>query len=146
MRGFNKVILVGNLARDPNISYTYDKRAMARFTVACNDTWRGRDGETQEVCDFVPVQVWGRLAEWCGQYLRKGTGVLVEGKVKTGSYEARDGSGKKYTFDIQAKEITLVGGKRPDRPGAQERDDEYGSPVSLPPEGESEAPDMPVPF
>ncbi len=111
-RGFNKVILMGNLARDPEIRYTVDKRAMARFAVAVNNTWKDKNGELQESVDFIPVVVWGPQAENCERYLKKGSPVLVEGRIQVRSYEAKDGSGKRYATDVVAAGVTFLGSKR----------------------------------
>ncbi|MDR1622901.1 MAG: single-stranded DNA-binding protein [Synergistaceae bacterium] len=111
-RGFNKVVLMGNLARDPEFRYTVDKRAWARFTVAVGFAWKNKNGEYQEGTDFIPITAWGPLAERCGRYLKKGSSVLVEGKIKVRSYEARDGSGKKYATDVAADNVQFVGSKQ----------------------------------
>jgi single-strand DNA-binding protein len=111
-RGFNKVVLMGNLARDPEIRYTVDKRAWVRFTIAVGFSRKDKNGEYQEGADFIPVTVWGPLAERCERYLKKGSSVLVEGKIKTRTYEARDGSGKKYATDVAADDVHFVGPKR----------------------------------
>lgn len=111
-KGFNKVVLMGNLARDPEIRYTVDKRAWVRFTVAVNYSWKNKNGEYQDGADFIPVVVWGPLADRCGRYLKKGSSVLIEGKIKVRSYEARDGSGKKYSTDVEATEVMFVGVKK----------------------------------
>ncbi|MDR2180364.1 MAG: single-stranded DNA-binding protein [Synergistaceae bacterium] len=112
MRGFNKVVLMGNLARDPEVRYTVDKRAWVRFTVAVGFSWKNKNGEYQEGTDFIPITAWGPLAERCGRYLKKGSSVLIEGKIKVRSYEARDGSGKKYATDVAADEVQFIGPKR----------------------------------
>ena len=114
MRGFNKAILIGNVTRDPELRYTLNKRAYARFNVAVNYSWKDQNGELKEGADYIPVVAWGALAEFCGKYLKKGTGVLVEGRIQTGSYEAKDGSGKRYTTDILASAVQFVGSKRDD--------------------------------
>ena len=111
-RGFNKVLLMGNLARDPDVRYTVEKRAWARFTVAAGYTWKNRNGEYQDGTDFIPVVAWGPLAERCGRYLKKGSGVLVEGKIRVRSYEARDGSGRKYSTEVEANEVFFIGGRK----------------------------------
>jgi single-strand DNA-binding protein len=111
-RGFNKVVIMGNLARDPEIRYTVDKRAWVRFTVAVGYSWKNKNGEYQNGADFVPVVTWGPLAERCGRYLKKGSAVLVEGKFKVRSYDARDGSGKRYATDVEATEVMFVGPKK----------------------------------
>ncbi|MDR1733195.1 MAG: single-stranded DNA-binding protein [Synergistaceae bacterium] len=111
-RGFNKVILIGNLARDPEVRYTVDKRAWARFTLAVNYSWKNKNGEFQEGVDFIPIVAWGPLGDRCGRYLKKGSAVCVEGKIKVRSYEARDGSGKKYSTDVEAAEVMFIGSRR----------------------------------
>lgn len=111
-RGFNKVVLMGNLARDPEVRYTVEKRAWARFTVAVGYSWKNKNGEYQDAADFIPVVAWGPLADRCGRYLKKGSGVMVEGRLRVRSYEARDGSGKKYTTEVEATEVIFVGGRK----------------------------------
>lgn len=108
---------MGNLARDPEIRYTVDKRAWVRFTVAVGYSWKNKNGEYQDGADFVPIVVWGPLADRCGRYLKKGSAVLIEGKIKVRSYEARDGSGKKYSTDVEATEVMFVGPKRSEESG-----------------------------
>ena len=117
-RGFNKVVLMGNLARDPEVRYTVEKRAWARFTVAVGYTWKNKNGEFQDATDFIPVVAWGPLGERCGRYLKKGSGVLVEGKLRVRSYDARDGSGKKYSTDVEAVDVTFVGGRKSSEDGS----------------------------
>ena len=111
-RGFNKVVLMGNLARDPDVRYTVERRAWARFTVAVGYAWKNKSGEYQDGTDFISVVAWGPQAERCGRYLKKGSGVLVEGRIRSRSYDARDGSGKKYVTEVEAGEVVFVGGKR----------------------------------
>ena len=111
-RGFNKVVLMGNLARDPEIRYTVDKRAWVRFTVAVGFSWKNKNGEIQNDADFIPVVVWGPRAETCARYLKKGSGVMIDGKIKVRSYEAKDGSGKKYSTDVEAYDVLFIGSKR----------------------------------
>jgi len=113
-RGYNKVVLMGNLARDPEIRYTVDKRAWVRFTVAVGYSWKNKNGEIQNEVDFIPVVVWGPRAETCARYLKKGSSVMVEGKIKVRSYDAKDGSGKKYSTDVAADDVLFVGSKRAD--------------------------------
>ncbi|MCL2768036.1 MAG: single-stranded DNA-binding protein [Synergistaceae bacterium] len=117
MRGFNKAIIIGNVSRDPEMRYTLNKRAYVRFSVAVGYNWKDQNGEIKENVDFIPVVAWGPLAEFCGKYLKKGSGVLVEGRIQTGSYEAKDGTGKRYTTDILASTIQFVGSKKDDGGG-----------------------------
>ena len=114
MRGYNKVVIAGNLTRDPEVRYTVEKRAWASFSVAVNYSYKNKNGEYQEAADFFPVTVWGPMAENCGKYLRKGSPVLVEGRLQNRSYEAKDGSGKRYVTDIAASEVLFLSGGRSD--------------------------------
>ena len=119
MRGYNKVVIAGNLTRDPEVRYTVDKRAWATFQVAVNYSYKNKNGEYQEAADFFPVTVWGVTAENCGKYLRKGRAVLVEGRLQNRSYEAKDGSGKRYVTDIAASDVLFLSGGSRDDNGSQ---------------------------
>ncbi|HOU32378.1 MAG TPA: single-stranded DNA-binding protein [Synergistaceae bacterium] len=119
MRGFNKAIIMGNLARDPEVRYTASKQAVARITVAVNRRWKGSNGEVQEQVDFIPVSVWGIQAEHCEQYLSKGSGVLVEGRISVRSYE-KDGQ-KRFATEVVAQSIQFIGGRRDEGGAAPSR-------------------------
>lgn len=107
-RGFNKVILMGNLARDPEVRYATDRQANARFAVAVNQEWKDKNGEKQESVDFIPVVVWGPMAENCEKYLKKGSRALVEGRIQVRKYEGKDGESK-YATDVVASGVTFLG-------------------------------------
>lgn len=110
MRGFNKAIIAGNVARDPELRYTVNKRAYTRFSVAVNYRYKDPNGEYKESVDYINVVVWGGMAETCAKYLKKGSGVLLEGRIQTSTYEARDGSGKRTSTDINVENIQFLGG------------------------------------
>jgi len=110
-RGFNKVILMGNLARDPEIRYTVDKRAWARFTIAVNRQWKGRNGELQSSADFIPVVVWGPQAENCEKFLRKGQAVLIEGRIQVRNYEDKSGT-RRYVTEVVAQTVNFIGSRK----------------------------------
>ena len=112
MNGLNRVIIAGNLARDPDTRYTVNKRAYSRFTVVVNYRYKDANGEYKDSADYIPVVVWGNQAESCGKYLKKGSPVLVEGRLQTGSYEAKDGSGKRYTTDVLADKVIFLGSRQ----------------------------------
>ena len=134
MRGYNRVIIVGNVSREPELRYTLNKRAYVRFSVAVGYNWKDQNGELKENVDFIPVVTWGALAEFCGKYLKKGTGVLVEGRIQTGSYEAKDGTGKRYTTDVLASTVQFVGAKKDDSGGGSHeapRDPQKGKGTSV---------------
>ena len=107
MRGYNNVQVIGNLVRDPE-GIQRGHNEGARFTVAANRQWKDRDGNKQEDVDFIPVVVWGNLAGPCLQYLNKGSGVFVTGRLKIGSYE-KDGE-KKLSVQVIAGHIQFLGG------------------------------------
>ena len=109
MKGFNRAIIAGNLTNDPDLRYTVNKRAFARFSVAVNNSFKNANGELQESTDYINIVVWGPMAENCGKYLKKGRPVLVEGRIQTSSYEAKDGSGKKYMTEINASNVIFLG-------------------------------------
>ena len=113
----NKVILTGNLARDPEIRYTQSGKAVAGFSLAVSRGWRGKnENQQQPTADFFNITAWEKLAEFCGKYLTKGRKVLVEGRLQTRVYEAQDGT-KRNVIDVVANEIEFAGAKRQDSEG-----------------------------
>lgn len=90
MASFNKVILAGNLTRDPELRYTPKGTAVAKIGIAVNRTWKSETGETKEEVTFVDVEAWGRQGEVISQYLKKGRPVLIEGRLKLDSWEDKN--------------------------------------------------------
>ena len=111
MRGLNRAIIAGNLARDPDVRYTVNKRAWARLVVAVSNRYKDQNGEYQEITDYIDVVAWGSLGETCGKYLKKGSPVLIEGRIRTRSYDAKDGSGKRYVTEINADNMIMLGSR-----------------------------------
>jgi single-strand DNA-binding protein len=108
MAGVNKVILVGRLGRDPEIRYTPSGAAVANFSVATSEEWRDKDsGEKQERTEWHRIVAWRRLGEICGEYLRKGSQVYIEGRLQTRSWEDRDGN-KRYTTEVIAQNMQML--------------------------------------
>ncbi len=98
--GINKVILVGNLGRDPEIRYTADGRPIANFSIATSESWTDKgSGERREKTEWHRVVVFGKLAEICGQYLSKGRQVYIEGKLQTRKWQGQDGQDR-YTTEV----------------------------------------------
>lgn len=128
-KGFNKVMLMGNLARDPEVRYTAGKQAVANFAIAVNRAWKDKNGELQESVDFIPIVVWGSTAENCERYLKKGSPAFVEGRIQVRSYEAKDGSGKRYTTEVVASEVIFLGTKRQDDSSSFNDDDGFGDSI-----------------
>lgn len=105
----NTVILIGRLTRDPDLRYTADNLCIATFSIACS---RGRDREGNDRgADYPWIKVFGRQAENCGKYLRKGSQVAIRGRINTGSYTDRDGN-KVYTTDVTAEQVQFLGSKK----------------------------------
>jgi single-strand DNA-binding protein len=114
----NKVFLMGNLTRDPELRYVPSGTAVANFTVAVNRAYKDSAGEKKEEVSFIRVVVWGKMAEICGEYLTKGRPVLVEGRLKTRSWEGQDGQ-KRNVLEVVANSVQFVG-PRGEKAPAQE--------------------------
>jgi single-strand DNA-binding protein len=110
MASVNKVILVGNLGRDPELRYTQGGAAVANFTLATNEKWRDKDGNNQERTEWHRIVVWGRTAENCAQYLHKGSSVYIEGRLQTREWEDKDGN-KRNTTEINALSVQFLGSR-----------------------------------
>ena len=106
----NKVILIGNLGRDPEIRYTTGGQAVANFTIATTEKYTNKSGERQEDTEWHRIVAWGRLAEICGEYLSKGRMVYIEGSIKTRSWEDKEGN-TRYTTEIVARNMQMLGGQ-----------------------------------
>lgn len=109
-RGVNKVILIGNLGADPELRYTGSGTAVCNMRVATTETYKDRDGNTVENTEWHNVVAWSRLAEICGEYLKKGSQVYFEGQLQTRQWEDKDGN-TRYTTEIKVREMTLLGGR-----------------------------------
>ena len=107
----NKVILIGNLGKKPELRYTPGGQAVANFTLATNERFGGRDGQpAQERTEWHRIVVWGRTAENCGQYLDKGRSVYIEGRLQTREWQDKEGQ-KRYTTEVVATTVQFLGGK-----------------------------------
>ncbi len=107
MRGVNKVILIGNLGKDPEIRYTTGGQAVANFTIATSDSYTNKDGEKQENTEWHRIVAWGRLAEICGEYLTKGRMVYIEGQLRTRSWEDKEGN-TRWTTEVVARSMEML--------------------------------------
>ena len=110
MRGVNKVILIGNLGRDPEIRYTKSGTAVANLNLATTDSWKDPQGDRQERTEWHRVVAWDKLAEISKEYLSKGRQVYIEGRLQTRSWEDKDGN-KRYTTEIRADQLLMLGGR-----------------------------------
>lgn len=107
-KSVNKVILIGNLGKDPEVKYTASGTAVASLTIATNERYKDKEGNWQDKTEWHRVVAWQRLAEICGEYLKKGKTVYIEGKLQTRSWE-QNGE-KKYSTEIVAQDLVLLGG------------------------------------
>lgn len=107
----NKVMIIGNLGADPELRYTSNNQAVTTLSIATNEVWGGRDGgERQERTEWHKVVVFGRTAENCANYLKKGRSVYVEGRLQTRDWEDKDGN-KRYTTEIVANAVQFLSGE-----------------------------------
>ena len=125
MRGVNKVILIGNLGKDPELRYLPSGGAVTKFSLATGSRWKDKDGQWQDRTDWHNIVAFGRTAEVCNEYLKKGSPVYVEGRIQTRSYDDRDGN-KKWITEIIAQNVNLLG--RKGEPG-EETPEEVEQPV-----------------
>lgn len=106
----NKAIIVGNLGKDPEVSYTQSGTAVAKFSVATSEKWKDKNsGEMKEKTEWINITAFGRMAEICGEYLTKGRQVYLEGRIQTSSYE-KDGS-TRYSTEIIIHVMKMLGQK-----------------------------------
>lgn len=108
MAGVNKVIIVGNVGRDPEVRHTKSGEPVCSFSIATTERWKDKNGEQQEKTEWHRVVAWARLAEICGEYLRKGKQVYIEGRLQTRDWEDKDGH-KRYTTEIIANTMQMLG-------------------------------------
>jgi single-strand DNA-binding protein len=129
----NKAMIIGNLGNDPEIRYTQNETPVATFSVATTERWKDSEGDKQERTEWHRVVAWRGLAEVCGEHLKKGSKVYIEGKLQTRKWEDNDGN-IRYTTEIVARDMEMLGGRQNDG--------------DLTPNGENEEPPMPddVPF
>ncbi len=116
-KSVNKVILIGNLGKDPEVKYTPSGTAVANFTLATNERYKDKDGQWQDRTEWHNIVAWQRTAEIVGEYLKKGRSVYVEGRLQTRSCDDKDGQ-KHYKTEIVAQDLVLLGGGREAGEGA----------------------------
>lgn len=131
MASVNKVILIGNLGRDPEVRYMPSGDAVANITIATTETWKDKGGEKQEQTEWHRVAMFGKTAEIAGEYLKKGSQVYIEGKLQTRKWTDKEGQ-ERYTTEIRADRMQMLGS----RSGGSERmapsEDDAAPPRSSP--------------
>lgn len=110
----NKIIIIGNVGRDPEMRYTQGGNSVTSFSVADNNKYTTRDGEKHEETEWFNVSAFGRQAEICNQYLSKGSQVYIEGRVKSRTYQGNDGQ-TRHSLDVTVQNVQLLGGRDDDR-------------------------------
>ena len=110
MSSLNKVMLIGNLGKDPEVRYTQNGTAVANFTMATTDRWTDGSGERKEKTEWHRIVVWAKQAEIVGEYLKKGRQVYVEGSLQTREWTDREGQ-KRYTTEVKALRVQMLGSR-----------------------------------
>jgi single-strand DNA-binding protein len=145
MASVNKVILIGNLGKDPDVRYMPSGRAVANVTIATNESWKDRNtGEKQERTEWHNVVFYSPLAEIVGQYLRKGSSVFVEGRLQTRKWQDKTSGQDRYTTEIIANEMKMLGGRggggsAGSAPFPGEESEMDSAPAARPPQGPAPA-------
>jgi single-strand DNA-binding protein len=112
MASVNKWIGIGNLGRDPETRYTSSGEAICNFSIACTESWKDKQtGEKREMTEGVRISAFGKLAEICGQYLKKGSQVYVEGSLRTRKWTDKDGQ-ERYTTEIRCDDMKMLGSRQ----------------------------------
>lgn len=110
-KSVNKVILIGNLGKDPEVKYTPQGTAVAKITLATNESYKDKGGQWQERTEWHNVVLWQRMAEIAGEYLKKGSKVYIEGRLQTRSWDDKQTNQKKYMTEVVAGTMVLLGGR-----------------------------------
>lgn len=139
MASVNKVILVGNLGKDPETRYLSSGEAVANFSVATTEGWKDKQsGEKKELTEWHRISAFGKLAEICGEYLKKGSAVYIEGRIRTRKWQDKDGQDR-YSTEILADRMQMLGGK-------PQSDEPQGSPEPKKGGGSFDDMDDDIPF
>jgi single-strand DNA-binding protein len=139
MANFNKVILAGNLTRDPEVRYTPKGMAIAKFGMAINRSWKNEAGETKEEVTFVDIDAFGRQAEVISQYLKKGSPILMEGRLRLDQWDDKQTGQKRSKLGIVLEGFQFLGTGRGDGAGGGSRSSAPSAPPTAP------SPDAPEP-
>lgn len=149
MRGVNKAIIIGNLGKDPELRYTSSGTAVARFSVATSESWNNKQTNTKEErTEWHNIVVWGKMAELCGEYLKKGRSVFIEGRIQTRSWDDKEGK-KRYTTEIVANNVQFLGGSKGERSSSMSESsgaEDFGMPPEAPEAGGAFSADDEIPF
>lgn len=130
MSSYNKVIIMGNLTRDPELRYTPQSKAVVKIGVAVNERWKDANGQQKESVTFIDAEAWGKTAEVIGQYFKKGSPIMFDGKLKLDTWEDKNTKAKMSKLKVVLENFQFVGGKQDGQqqqssaPQAQASDDD----------------------
>ena len=127
MASYNRVILMGNLTRDPELTYTQSGTAIAKFGLAVNRKFAGKDGEKKEEVDFFDIEAWEKQAENCNEYLKKGSGVLIEGRLKQERWEDKESRKQRSRIKIVASVVQFLPKGQQTQDEQQDEQQEWGN-------------------
>ncbi|MCL5033585.1 MAG: single-stranded DNA-binding protein [Bacteroidetes bacterium] len=126
-RSVNKVILIGNLGKDPELRYAPSGAAVASFSLATNEQWKDQEGNPQERTTWHNLVVWGKLAEIAAEYLKKGRKVYIEGRLQYRDYEDKSGN-KRYVTEIVVNDLVMLGSRQD---GGEREESTSGTPPAV---------------
>lgn len=129
MSSLNKAMIIGNLGQDPDVRYTQSNTAVANLSIATSERYKDKSGEWKENTEWHRVVAWGRTAEICQEYLKKGSKVYIEGPIQTRKWEDKDGQ-TRYTTEIKALTMTMLDRKSDNGGGAPAGNNQGSKPVS----------------
>ena len=127
-RGLNKVMIIGNLGKEPELRYTPSGRPVTTFSVAVSRSWKSSNGEHRSETEWFKIVAWGKLAEICKEYLHKGQQVYIEGRLQTRQWEDKEGQ-QRTTVELVANEMTMLGERR-EKSQSEDNSAEDASPVT----------------
>lgn len=110
-KSVNKVILIGNLGKDPEVKYTPSGTAVAKFSIATNERYKDKGGEWQDRTEWHNIVAWQRLAEIVGEYVKKGSKLYIEGRLQTSSWDDKESGQKRYKTEVIANDLVLLSGR-----------------------------------
>jgi len=113
-KSVNKVILIGNLGRDPEVKFTPSGVPVAKFSIATNERYKDKGGEWQDRTEWHNIIAWQRLAEIVGEYVKKGSKIYIEGRLQTSSWDDKQSGEKRYRTEVVASDLVLLGGEQGD--------------------------------
>ncbi len=137
-KSLNKVMLIGNLGKDPELRYTANGTPVASFSIATSDSWKDLEGNLTERTEWHNIVAWRKLAEICGEWLKKGQKVYIEGSIRNRSYDDKNGV-KRYVTEIIADDLIMLGGGK----GNADIESDHKSPQATSPNTEEKEDDLP---